>query len=271
MPAAHAQPALCGIPAVPPAEHFMLPPDYVQRPAALGIDSPETGTYWTPDRLANTARYQAHVYRWADSLATRFGLQRILDVGCGVGIKLAGMLAKPGRSLFGVDQAAAVEEAQRLAPGPIYWAADLENPEPCGEHAADSCATGFDLVICADVIEHLADPDPLIAFVCRVLSADGLLVLSTPDRDRLRGRGCRQSPKPDHVREWARDEFIAFARSRGLHVRASRLMPQDDLSLPASREGELSFRLGKSQTSPRACHALLCARRPVREQRATHA
>lgn len=235
----------------------MLPPDYEQRGQALGADAESGQTYWTPDRLANTARYQWHVYRLADSLATRAELSAVLDAGCGVGVKLAGMLARPGRRLWGVDQASAVEAASQLAPGPTYWATDLETPCP-PDNGLDVPATGFDLVICADVLEHLADPDPLMRFIHERLSTGGWCVLSTPDRDRLRGRGCMHSPKPDHVREWSRREFVAYVESRGFDVHASRLMPQDDAPRGRTIGGEVLYRSGLGATSPWACHAVVC-------------
>ena len=84
------------------------------------------------------------------------------------------------------------------------------------------------------------------------------IIVSTPDRDRLRGRACLSCDKPDHVREWSRAEFVRFLRSRGLQVRRSRLFAQDDV--PAWRHigAEARFRLGLARRSPLVCHAVLC-------------
>jgi SAM-dependent methyltransferase len=233
----------------------MLPADYVPRARATGMDGVGTDTpYWTPERLANTARYQAHVYRWAAQIADRRGCKRVLDAGCGVGVKLDAVLAAPGRELWGVDQPSAVELARRHAPGARYWGADLESD------AMGSGGPGglFDLVVCADVVEHLEDPAVLLGFIRGCMGAGSLALISTPDRDRLRGRGCRVSPKPDHVREWARGEFLAYLGSEGFRVVESRVMPQDEAPVGRLRWADMLFRARLRATSPLACHAVLC-------------
>lgn len=242
-----------------PADRYALPPDYVARSSALGLDEHlpvGTAGYWTPERLANTARYQAHVYAWADRIARRHRATRILDAGCGVGTKLVTRLAGPGRELWGVDQPAAIALARELSPGASYWSADLES-----NASAEGGPVGtFDMIICSDVLEHLADPDALMSVVRSRMAAGSIAILSTPDRDRLRGRGCRSSPKPDHVREWSRDEFIRYARSRGFEVLKSRLMPQDDAPIAPLIWEDAMFRAEVRPRSPLACHAVLCRR-----------
>src|SRR5205823_3527718 len=69
-----------------------------------------------------------------------------------------------------------------------------------------------DLVICADVIEHVADPEALMRFL--VSATTDWIVISTPDRDLVySGRSkYRFGPpsNPAHVREWTMSEFRAF-------------------------------------------------------------
>lgn len=252
---------LTSTPACPrQSDGYKIRPDYVPRPSAPGLDDPQTGlAYWTPERVSNAPRYQWHVYRWADRVARERGCRRILDAGCGIGVKLAGMLAGPQRELWGVDQPSAVEAAERIAPGPSYWGTDLDAPDlhrsgPPGR---------FDLIICADVLEHLGDPDVLLGFIRDRLAPGAPALLSTPDRDRLRGRNCTRSLKPDHVREWSREEFTAYVQSRGFRVMQSRVMPQDEQPLAGSVMAEALFRLRVRPRSPWACHAVLCEALPA--------
>ena len=69
-----------------------------------------------------------------------------------------------------------------------------------------------DVVICADVIEHLVDPDELIQFIKNLKFT--FLVLSTPDRSLMYKRwqrGYYGPPRnPAHVREWTRYEFLKY-------------------------------------------------------------
>jgi len=69
-----------------------------------------------------------------------------------------------------------------------------------------------DLVICADVIEHLPDPNQLLAFV-KLLSPCNI-IFSTPDRNLLRV-GIHNGPPRDlaQVREWSMPEFRAYIES----------------------------------------------------------
>ena len=71
-----------------------------------------------------------------------------------------------------VAVARAHAEGQRLAID--YRAAGVE-----------TLAERFDLVTCMEVIEHVADPAAFVRGLARVLAADGLLILSTPNRTAL--------------------------------------------------------------------------------------
>jgi SAM-dependent methyltransferase len=147
----------------------------------------------------------------------------VMDVGCGYPWKFA-LMIRPvaGRQLL-VDQPSTASLVRELCPGADFLGVDLEQID--GE-----LRERFDLVICADVLEHLVDPDPCVAFIRRHLSASGWAVFSTPERDFLRGRGCDHCPKREHVREWNSDEFRAYLRSRGLTVVEQRWFPQRRLT-----------------------------------------
>src|SRR5215831_1019668 len=71
--------------------------------------------------------------------------------------------------------------------------------------------SGFDLVICADVIEHLPEPDGLLRYLQSI--APCWIVLSTPDRDVVGARyGTMEGPPKNihHVREWNMPEFRSY-------------------------------------------------------------
>jgi hypothetical protein len=79
--------------------------------------------------------------------------------------------------------------------------------------------------VCADVIEHLLNPLPLLASVISELQQGGTLIISTPDREGLRGSRNRHSPKAEHVREWSKSEFRELIKQTGLRIIDHRSSP----------------------------------------------
>ncbi len=207
--------------------------------------------YWNPIRVRESRWFQHHVYRWAAELVARYRLLRVVDVGCGSGWKLMHHLGPTGASLVGMDTPPAIAVARDLGVGAELVEIDLEAPQ----HAPLPRA---DLVICADVIEHLIDPDPAVEFLRRAAGKRGWILISTPERSRLRGRRTTACNKPDHVREWSRGELLGYLRARGLRVVRSRLVPQDDAAMAPHLAKECLFRAGLLDRSPLACHAVLC-------------
>ena len=146
--------------------------------------------------------------------------KRIADVGCGAGL-LAEPLARLGGRMTGVDAAAeniaaarAHAEGQGLAID--YRVGDvgvLDGP--------------YDLVTSMEVVEHVADVPAFLAGLAGALAANGLLILSTPNRTAWSklimigiGEGSGAIPRGTH--EWDRfltpDELRALLAETGLEA-----------------------------------------------------
>lgn len=245
-----------------PPEDFCLPPGYRQQTRNLTLDTNrDDESYWSPWRIGESGKWQHHVYSWAARLGSDHALDSVLDVGCGVCTKLQRHLVPAFRTVEGMDQGSALSVARRRGVGVTLTDVDLENP-PSRQNKK------FDLIVCADVVEHLVDPDPMLQLIRECSHADTLVLISTPERDRERGRECRSSDKPEHVREWNRSEFRRFLVSRGFRPLSSVLMPKDDAERAAGRELEVSFRLGQAARSPWCCQAWLCRVDSARTRRA---
>jgi SAM-dependent methyltransferase len=239
-------------PAVAPNASLFLPAAYRQQPAALTHDSArDADSYWAPWRLADNGKWQYHVYQWAAALIRAHHLRSVLDVGCGPCVKLVRLIQPVCPDILGLDQPSALAAARAQGATFALREADLERPRI-------DLARTFDLILCADVIEHLADPDSALALIRCAAHADTLVVISTPERARERGRACMASTKPEHVREWTREEFERFLRSRGLTPIMHRLLPKDDADRAPAREAERDFRLKRRDTSPLCCQAWVC-------------
>jgi ubiquinone/menaquinone biosynthesis C-methylase UbiE len=113
-------------------------------------------------------------YLWAAQIAAG---KRVLDAGCGMAYGCR-ILSEAGASqVEGVDIAPAILDAARSTV-----------PENCNLLVADvrSLPFGddaFDLVVCFEVIEHVQEHDQVLTELARVLAADGVLVVSSPNRE----------------------------------------------------------------------------------------
>ena len=200
---------------------FGLPTGYEENPPA-SADAVGQG-FWAEGAVATDVRMQAPVYRWAAEVARTPEVRTVLDVGCGSARKLVDLVA-PHAHVVGCDQASGIRRARREAPDLALVEGDLDDP------ATWERALGHrpDLVICADVIEHLADPARLLDRLRDLCGPTGLLLLSTPDRSRLDGAPQGGPPRnPRHVREWTAAEMEALLVAHGLGVRERRhLLPR---------------------------------------------
>jgi SAM-dependent methyltransferase len=165
---------------------------------------PETHYF---DDTENADEWQREVYVTARQIMLQRDLKTACDVGCGGGYKLVHILGE--FETTGIDLPETIARVRERYPSRLWLAASFETLE----------APRADLVICADVIEHVSDPDLLMRFI--VATGAQWIVISTPDRDRLYGgKGlCRFGPpgNPAHVREWTMREFGSYM-GRFLHI-----------------------------------------------------
>jgi ubiquinone/menaquinone biosynthesis C-methylase UbiE len=95
---------------------------------------------------------------------------RLLDVGCGEGVLLNALSSMlPDAQLVGIDAVP--------APPAVRWCGvtgDIARRLPFSGEA-------FDVVVAGEVLEHVPNPDLMLAEFRRVLSPRGLVVLSTPN------------------------------------------------------------------------------------------
>ena len=171
-----------------------------------------TGERFTPECVREIAYEHWHRYAWASSLVQD---KVVLDAACGEGYGSA-LLAQGARSVLGIDcDAATIEHAQQryTQPNLRFACADvLDMPvEPAS----------VDVVVSFETLEHLSNHDGLLQAFRRVLKADGLLLLSSPDRQQYSEALDHQNPF--HAKELDRPELEALL-SR--HFPAWQLMGQ---------------------------------------------
>jgi SAM-dependent methyltransferase len=235
----------------PVGTNYFIKPGY--RPNEVRGPSVDT-EYWNARRIERSGYFQYDTYRIARRVLRGMHAARLLDLGCGTGVKAAELLIPHCSYYCGLDQHSAVDYCRKTitAKHAEFRVEDLESP-------ASRFDAPFDVIVCADVIEHLAHPERLLRYAAALLADGGRLIVSTPERDVMHGRDVLVSPNPEHVREWNRAELGAFMRACGLRVLDLRLAPQFRLAFTAT-----GLNLLKNQLSnPRSylgCQVALCAR-----------
>jgi 2-polyprenyl-3-methyl-5-hydroxy-6-metoxy-1,4-benzoquinol methylase len=146
--------------------------------------------------------------------------RRILDLGCGEG-HLGARLRAQGHHVTGVDLHERPGVAARLD---AYRCADLSDGLP------DGLGT-FDVVLAADVFEHLAEPEVLLEALHDHLAPDGMVLASIPNfahwYPRLRvaaGRfdyDRRGILDRTHLRFFTRRSFARLAAETGWRTRVA--------------------------------------------------
>jgi predicted TPR repeat methyltransferase len=170
------------------------------------------------DILTTTRLYQVAVYQYAARLIRSHGIKNVLDIGCGLGVKLNRYIRPVCREITGVDCPESIDYCRRTYRFGEWIADDIEDPQR-------KLGKTYDLILSADVIEHLADPDQLLRFIRNHAHPTSLVLISTPDRDRLYGPGTAGPPaNRHHVREWNSQELKDLLESRGFSLIDHRLL-----------------------------------------------
>jgi len=162
----------------------------------------------------------------------------VLDAGCGVGYGSA-YVGETARRVVGVDidaEAVAYARARYAAPNVEFLEADVTALPFGGE--------SFDVACAFEAIEHVSEPERLVAELRRVVRADGVCVVSTPRVEHT----TRESSNPFHAVELAPDDLARILHSRfddvelygqrRLQTRRHRLLQRLD---PLGLRGRLAF------------------------------
>jgi SAM-dependent methyltransferase len=97
----------------------------------------------------------------------------VLDLGCGDG-RLTARLAETGARVTGVDRSRiALERAREAHP-------ELELAAPSPDGGLPFADGWFDVVVCINVLEHVADTQRFLSELRRVLAPAGFLALAVP-------------------------------------------------------------------------------------------
>lgn len=165
------------------------------------------------DDTGGKDQHQREVYEAAAELARNNGYINVFDVGCGSGFKLIKYFSE--YQTVGFDLEPTLSFLRSKYPDRVWRAPDFAD---VGQQA--------DLVICADVVEHIPNPDLLIEYLSKITRSK--LVISTPDRIGVYGWDHSGPPRNKaHCREWTMPEFREYV-SRWFSIEEHLITNTDD-------------------------------------------
>lgn len=170
-----------------------------------------TGERVIPGQV-NDDLWSEHVARYA--FASRFAEgKRVLDAGCGTGYGSA-ELAQTALQVTGFD----------IAPDAVEYAR-VTYPLPNLLFIVSACAAtpfppnSFELVVAFEVIEHLQDYRAFLKECARVVTPQGLLIVSSPNKSYYAESRAKTGPNPFHEHEFEAEEFVGELSSVFSNVR----------------------------------------------------
>jgi len=178
--------------------------DYFSRGPYAQVNFAHFSQYWWSNRYyARLARHHGPSHG------------RVLELGCGMGHLLAWLTDR--YHVFGCDiNPWALSQARRNVPKGNFLLLSGDEPYAFPEAV-------FDIVIAKHVVEHLSHPEQAIAEISRVLKANGLLILVTPNlsspmrkRKQVQWIGYKD---PTHISLKPPEEWLASLRLHGLQPR----------------------------------------------------
>jgi ubiquinone/menaquinone biosynthesis C-methylase UbiE len=158
-----------------------------------------TGERVIPGQV-NDDLWSEHVARYAFARRYAHG-KRVLDAGCGTGYGSA-ELAQSAAEVTGVDIAAdAIEYARENYP--LAGLRFLESSCTAVPFPPES----FDLLVAFEVIEHLTDYRAFLDECARLLTGEGLCIVSSPNKRYYAETRAETGPNPYHEHEFEAAEF----------------------------------------------------------------
>ena len=133
--------------------------------------------------------------------------KRVLDVACGEGYGSA-LLSRVASAVSGVDisnEAITHATAKYLTQKNLKFIEASCTQLPFADHS-------FDVVVSFETIEHITEHDAFLDEIKRVLSTDGMLIISSPNKAEY--SDARNFKNEFHVGELYRDELAALIAKR---------------------------------------------------------
>ncbi|ASG67322.1 ubiquinone biosynthesis O-methyltransferase [Francisella halioticida] len=108
---------------------------------------------------------------------TTLDKKNIIDVGCGGGI-LTESLATQTNNVYGLDASLEAIDVARE-----HSNLNIEYINSTIEDFVDNNTVKFDIVTCMEMLEHVPDPESIVASIAKIIKKDGVFFASTLNRN----------------------------------------------------------------------------------------
>ena len=172
-----------------------------------------TGERYIPEKCGSTDEISLeHQHRYS-ALIDLVKDKRVLDIACGEGFG-SDLLSRSASSVVGID----------IFPQAVDHASSKYKKANLGFQVGNVRQINLpdksvDVIVSFETIEHVSEEDQRIFLseALRVLDPAGVLIISTPNK--LIYSDMPKNSNPFHIKEFYRDEFIAFLKTRFSSVR----------------------------------------------------
>lgn len=153
-----------------------------------------------------TLLYSEHIVRYELAKQIVVG-KTVLDIACGSGYGAEVLLQGGAKKVIGVDIDPNViaKAKQRYSNDGISFEVGEATNLPLDENS-------IDVITSFETIEHINDYEAYLKELVRVLTGEGVAIISTPNRDVFGQKN------PFHVKEFTKEEFIAALKRHFAHV-----------------------------------------------------
>jgi len=204
---------------------------------------------WTGERflpwLDQSSIAYEHLHRYAYATTFVKG-KRVLDLASGEGYG-SQMMSQTAASVIGIDiDDKTVEHARsKYGSGNLHFLQGSISAVPITDNHS------FDVIVCFKDIEHIEDHDQLLKEVKRMLKADGIFIVSTPNKVTYHDEA--RDENPFHLKELYFDEFQKLLKSyfRNVSFLGQRIHPSSNIwpigTVNAPRIQEFVIERGESE------------------------
>lgn len=172
------------------------------------------GAYHWQQISRNIFRFNAYVMARYQQVVDKIPKNKnlkILDIGCGDGVLLYLINKKTKARIFGIDSDGhSLEIAGSKVNAKFFKASAYKLPFE---------SNSFDIVIAAEIIEHLVEPNKMLKEINRVFKQKGIVIITTP---------IKLGPEPEdkmHVQEYSQEELQCLLKKHFNSVKISRSHP----------------------------------------------